>query len=155
MPIHDDSTIARFWRKVDIRGPNECWAWLAGRNRKGYGVVSAKPGQSRLSHVRSFLISVGATGGFFVLHKCDNPRCVNPKHLFLGTNRDNMEDMREKGRSRRGSKHHNAKLQEESVLEIRQLLNSGRTGASVAAQYGVSVMTISFIKTRRRWGWLP
>ena len=92
--------------------------------------------------------------GMYVLHKCDNPACVNPDHLFLGTHADNMRDKVAKGRGYRpaGSKHHNAKLDEKKVREIKTRLALGEeTGEAIAKQYGVSASVISGIKNGHHW----
>jgi hypothetical protein len=101
----------RFWSKVDIRGEDECWNWKAGK-RHGYGAY--RLGNKQVSAYRySYEISIGnIKQGMFVLHRCDNPSCVNPKHLFLGTQKDNMEDMTLKGRRARGEKSNFVKLKE-------------------------------------------
>lgn len=100
----DENTIARFWPKVDVRTPDECWEWKACRNTHGYGRVSGKKiggKKHRLgAHRVAWMLANGAdsTWGLHVLHKCDNPPCCNPDHLFLGTQADNMADMTAKGR---------------------------------------------------------
>ena len=88
-----------------------------------------------------------------VLHKCDNRKCVNPKHLFLGTNADNSADMVRKGRSpvQIGERNSNCKLKEADVVLIRQLANGQKTQRAIAKQFSVSEMTISEIVTRKRW----
>lgn len=105
----------RFWSKVDRKG--DCWLWLGALDRKGYGRFSV--GNSRhadgsrrnsmvAAHRFSFEQTGGPAGSLFVLHRCDNPRCVRPEHLFLGTNLDNVRDMDAKGRrpgQDRGARH--------------------------------------------------
>jgi hypothetical protein len=89
----------RFWAKVDRTG--DCWVWLAGKGRGGYGRLSRAglSPQYRLAHRHSWELAYGPIpDGLHVCHRCDNPPCVNPAHLFLGTDKDNLDDMRSKGR---------------------------------------------------------
>ena len=88
----------------------------------------------------------------FVCHKCDNPACVNPEHLFLGTQIDNMKDMEKKGRSTRGSRHPSAKLEEKQVFEIKRLLwKTDLNHQKIANLFNIGSATISQIKTGRIW----
>lgn len=88
----------RFWKKVIILGCDECWIWTSSRHRQGYGTFSIN-NECNLAHRVAFELRFGKiSDGLDVLHSCDNPPCVNPYHLFLGTHNDNMRDMIKKGR---------------------------------------------------------
>jgi hypothetical protein len=91
----------RFWEKVDRSAGNDsCWPWLAYCKRNGYGTFFPQRGKCVTAHRYMWLLTYGTYPGKYVLHTCDNPRCVNPRHLWEGTQRDNMHDMIAKGRHR-------------------------------------------------------
>lgn len=143
----------RFWEKVAKGGPGECWPWTANCDRDGYGRMSVKGKQAR-AHRISYQINRGPIpNGLNVLHKCDNPRCVNPKHLFLGTNGDNMADKTRKGRAARvcGERNGGALLSEKDVLTIRSRHKKGETQISIAKDFDVSRRCIGRIVTYDRW----
>ena len=145
----------RFWNKVNKDGPNGCWEWTAAVCRRGYGRFRLD-GKLRQAHCVSWMLKHGPIPagegyhGTCVLHRCDNRRCVNPAHLFLGTHADNMRDMTEKSRTadRAGESNGNAKLTEADIPTIRA---DKRIQRVIAAEYGVSPQHIERIKNRKTW----
>lgn len=103
------------------------------------------------SHVAWELFRGEIHDGVEVCHACDNPSCVNPFHLFLGTHKANMEDMVKKNRQAKGENHGVSKLKEEQVLEIR---SSSDKQTVIASRFGITQQTVSDIKIGRRWAWL-
>lgn len=127
-----------------------CWIWKSYKNWQGYG--RAKIGNSEFpAHRVSYeLFNGNVPEDKFVLHSCDNPGCVNPNHLFLGTQDDNMKDMSSKDRSCFGEKCASHKLTEEEVREIRDLYPS-ISYSQLGIKYGVSTQNIAHIVKRRSW----
>lgn len=157
----------RFWLKVDKHEDDLCWEWQGQIGSAGYGVfcVSSKPVSA---HRYSWELSNGPIPeGMFICHSCDNPRCVNPAHLFLGTPLDNSLDMIAKGRGctgdrnpmrihpdrrARGERQGAHKLTDKQVLEIRQRYADGETNQTrLAAEYGVYRTTIARIVNGKHW----
>lgn len=137
-----DST---FWNRVK-RGP-QCWEWQGVKSRLGYGKLSR-----HLAHRISWQLAHGAIAeGMCVLHKCDNRACVNPAHLFLGTQSDNMADMVRKGRSTYGERNPQAKLNRRKVNEVRGLRKLGHTYNYIAQKYDMSISRIACICTEKGW----
>ena len=147
----DEKTIARFWSKVDVRGPDECWEWLAYRDSAGYGRTrwSGQPGQ--LAHRASFQLTTGELAPV-VRHRCDNRGCCNPSHLEPGTQADNVRDCVERGRlaDTKGASNGRAALTEGDVLAIRATTAKGRYSA-VAREYGVTPQLIRMVVLRLVW----
>jgi hypothetical protein len=142
--------VERFWQKVEKT--ETCWNWTGCKHEKGYGLFSVK-NRNRRAHRVSYEMHCGKIpDGMQVLHDCDNPSCVRPDHLFLGTNADNMADKCAKGREahvgQKGSANARAKLTEDQVLAIRAA--SGRH-RQIALSFGISRRSISDIKAGRRW----
>lgn len=135
----------RFWAKVSKSASDECWLWTAARSRHGYGVIrlGGAGNGNILAHRLSWELHNGPTGGLYVLHRCDVPACVNPNHLFLGTQADNMKDMFRKGRGEhvrvpdhRGTRNPMARLSDEDIKEIRTLAGQW-TQRAIAARFDI------------------
>jgi hypothetical protein len=148
--VHRKRIRDAFWRSVDKRGHDECWEWTGTRFGKGYGSMTI--GDVRGAHRLSYEIAHGkaSASGKQVCHKCDNPPCCNPAHLFLGTAADNARDKELKGRGNQvyGERHCRAKLTEDAAREIAA---STGTTASVAAAYGITPGKVSNIRNGRAW----
>lgn len=143
--LHDTEL---FWSHV-VRNesPEECWAW-SGTIRDGYGRTYYR-GRSESASRVSWLIHQGPIpDGLFVLHSCDNRPCTNPKHLFLGTNDDNMADMGRKGRNGR-------KLTMEQAVQIKARLRAGQLQTEIAKEFGVTKSCIQAISSGRLWQYAP
>lgn len=138
--------------------PNQCWLWTGRRTARGYGVLTVR-GRKVKAHRLAYRLHHGAIpNGLNVLHKCDNPICVNPTHLFLGTHADNVLDMMQKGRISRGEDRPAAKLTEEIVRYARRVYRAGHPefGARpLARRFGVSQPCMQNAISGRTWGWLP
>lgn len=142
----------RFWSRVDKRGPNDCWEWMGGRYHSGHGSTGADINGERRTHRLSWVFHNGPIpNGACVLHACDNPPCVNPKHLFLGSQLENVADMKAKGRTAIGEQHSQARLKEDDVRNIFRLKNAGCSLQELSTQFGVSKSCICSILKRRLW----
>ncbi len=145
--------LKNFWAKVSKT--ESCWIWTAALVSGGYGGFKTPLGIRR-AHRFSWELSNGKIkGGLHVLHKCDNPKCVNPDHLFIGTPQDNANDRNSKGRHEHGDRHGMAKLNSEKVIEIRRLCRTGRFSLKHISQiFSVSRETIGQIRDRKTWSHL-
>jgi HNH endonuclease len=143
----------RFWAKADKSG--DCWTWRGGRHVCGYGQFWLG-GRLRLAHRVAWELEHGPVpDGLGVLHRCDNRPCVNPAHLFLGTQVDNNADMVAKGRGVAGSTHGMARLTEADVLDIRVVYALGGGQRDIARAYGMAQQHVSSIVNRVKWRHLP
>lgn len=153
----------KFWARVDTSGgPNACWIWKGSRkggkdkNGRDYGYVWKARGDGSKRKVLAHRLAwewynEESAGKFDVLHKCDNPPCVNWRHLFLGTQGDNNRDMYRKGRGPVGERSGQAKLTANQVKEIQKLLCAGIWVADIARHYKVHHATIDGIKNGSQW----
>ena len=146
----------RFQRHINpVPTANGCVLWCGARTKKGYGKLGKGQGKKWRwdgAHRVSWELANGPIPkGMQVLHRCDNPPCVNPLHLFLGTNRDNNQDKINKDRHARGERHSNAKLTDAAVREIREALKDGVNQYVLAAKYSVNQFAISAINTGKQW----
>ena len=145
--------IDRFESRYLREGDDECWPWIAGKTPKGYGRATGG-GFELPAHRLSYLLYVGPIPkgegyhGTCVLHKCDNPPCINPKHLFLGSAHDNMKDMVAKKRHMHGSKNKLHKLTEEVARSIRE---DTRPRIVVAREHGIARNTVARIQRGMAW----
>jgi hypothetical protein len=144
----------RFWAKVNIV-PNNCWEWIAGKYYNGYGQFY--DGKNKIcAHRFSYKLAYGEIDQKLVVcHKCDNRSCVNPDHLFLGTQQDNIRDMYNKNRqvitSLPGSRNGNVTLTESKVLEMRVLYNNGTQIAEIARRFDTSETQTARIVKLQGW----
>lgn len=149
---------ARFWGKVAIGKPDDCWEWQATVNvTSGYGAFTLR-GKDRPAHRVAYELRHDAEppDDLFVCHTCDNRRCVNPAHLFLGTRQDNVDDMMRKGRlaDMHGEKSPIHKLTEKDVRYIRSVFMSGSPefgGAALARKFGVTQAAVWNVIHRKTW----
>ena len=140
----------RFWNKVQ-KGDG-CWEWTACRNPSGYGMIIDDERRTRLSHRIAWQLTNGPIPqGVCVLHRCDNPPCCNPGHLFLGARLDNNVDRAAKGRGSKGMCIHTAKLTEENVMDIIHAFGSGARPSDVAREWGISHPTAKAIMRGTSW----
>lgn len=139
----------RFWSNA-TRADNGCLEWAGAVDKDGYGVAS-KDGRRKRAHRLAWELTRGAIPpGALVCHACDNPRCMNPDHLFVGTTADNVNDRVTKGRTAWGEGA-GSKLSEDCVRAILSALLSGETHRAIAARYGVSKATVTHIRSGRNW----
>lgn len=158
-PTLTANQVRHFWEGVDILTESECWNWKRGLNGNtrltSYGIVWINGKRHKAHRLARALSSGPFDEVLLVCHKCDNPKCCNPNHLFFGTAKDNAQDSKNKGRMHResGSKRYNAKLSEEAVAEIKAQAPFRKYGwgRAMAKKYGVGPTAINNVIRGRRW----
>jgi len=153
--------VKRFWEKVDVRSPDECWPWMACAMGEGYGVLRVGIGaqaKTVLTHRIAYTLVYGTIPqcesyhGMLVRHSCDNRICCSPFHLSLGTAKDNTQDAIKRGRLTHGESVNSAKLTEAQVLELRESYARGEvTRKELVKKYGLTQSAITNIINRRYW----
>lgn len=158
----------RFWPKVNKSGNvpphrrrlGRCWLWTAATLSNGYGVLGLPGRRTAYAHRVSWLLATGSWPNPCALHKCDNPRCVRPSHLFEGTIADNNADGRRKGRMAPpplhvGERQWQARLTASMVVSIRERVAKGETRKSIAASLGVAARSVELAARRASWKHVP
>lgn len=149
------STDERFWKKVLMRGLNECWEWVASKNEKGYGYFKLD-GKMQKAHREAWQMVFGEIpSNTCVCHSCDNPSCCNPSHLWLGDNSDNVSDRENKRRGIHrflpGEDNISSKITRAIAENIRIEYANGKTQVSLAKEYGIHQTTVSKIILHKKW----
>lgn len=147
------STKEMFWKKVLIPADkSKCWLWRGAKQNSGYGRFRYK-GRCEGAHRIAWLFEHGVLPELYVLHRCDNPSCVNPEHLFLGTCQDNVLDCIAKNRFNRpkGVNHFRSKFTEPDILKIRGLIKQGFNDREISEDFNVCGTTIQAIREGRTW----
>lgn len=133
--------VARFWAKVDVRRPGECWEWRAARNEHGYGIIRVDG-----SNVKAHRMALELTDGIQrapdekIRHTCDNPPCCNPAHLIPGSQAQNIADMHERGRRK-----YSSRFTTDDIEGMRDLRTQGLLDVTIAAMYGCSPSYVSML----------
>lgn len=133
-----------------IRG-TDCWEWQGKKTDLGYGILTVDKKDLRVHRLMWQFYNGPLSKEDFVCHRCDNPSCANPSHLFIGNQLDNMRDAAAKGRVRKGVEHHGAKFTEDDIREILRLKKEGATVLQIAESFSFPYQTIYKIFTRTRW----
>lgn len=155
---HGLSLEQRFWKHVDKKGEDECWNWTGGLKGGGYGVLCITSPKTTIgAHRYSYELHKGVIpDGLFVCHICNNPSCVNPKHLEVGDQYHNLGYAASLGRMRPpkpkiGENCHLAGITNSQAKEIKQMLANGIKGNIIAKRFNVSVFVVSNIRTGKSW----
>ena len=146
------------WDRVSIRGPDDCWPWMGGLNRWGYGACQYQGKATNASRAAYLDENGPIADGLVVCHRCDNPACCNPRHLWADTQANNLADCRRKGRMRyaTGERHHRtgAKLTPEMVKEARAMYASGISQSEIGRRWGIHSSVISRAVRGENWAFV-
>jgi len=144
------NSLIRFWSKVDKRLDNECWNYVAGVDKDGYGQFwDGDNNKQTKAHRYSAEIHLGKQDGMCVCHTCDNPLCVNPKHLFYGTHQDNIKDKINKNRQDKGEMQGHHKLTNDQIVSIKNRMNENYK--KLCQEFNVVPSTIYRIWRSNTW----
>jgi len=140
------------WKQINRKSEDECWEWIGKSLSKGYGHLRIN-NKDCYSHRMVYIETYGSIPeGLCILHTCNNPKCCNPKHLYVGTHADNMEQMSKDGRSNMGEKHPNSRLSNQIIIKIRFLYSTGKYSQKcLGKMVGVSQGQISRIIKKDGW----
>lgn len=147
----NESLLERFIKYVSMNNTTGCWDWTGNICFYGYGRINYKMKSYRANRAAFILFKQTDPGKLLVCHKCDNTKCVNPDHLFLGTQKDNMKDCKAKKRTAYGHKNGSSKLKENDVLIIKDLAKKNLTHLEISKRFGVSRANIGLILNNKRW----
>ncbi len=154
----NQTDIERFDCKVTAPDERGCWNWTSTKTKKGYGTFWIAGARLYAHRVRWVREHGQIPSGLCILHKCDNPSCVNPSHMQTGTKAENNADMWAKGRARpgvhRGEAHGMSRLSGSQVCEIRELRDSGASALALSVRFSVSISQITRIVSRKSWAHL-
>lgn len=140
---------AKFWTRVDAPSDFQCWNWKGHKNDAGYGRFELRPAH-RIAYE---MLCEPIPEGMIIRHRCDNPACVNPRHLEPGTHKQNMEDCVTRGRIASGSRAGRRRLTDEQADYVRRNPD-GLTLSQIATKFGIAVSTASYIRSGRSWKYL-
>lgn len=146
------------WSRVDIKAKDECWPWMGSTNSDGYGTLKFRGKYFHAHRVAYELTNGPIPNRLNILHRCDNPPCCNPAHLWPGTDQDNVDDMMAKRRNKVfvGTQNRSAKVTEDDIPVIRALYAQGNLSQQkIGVLYGVSDVTVSYIIHRKTWRHVP
>ena len=161
LKVRGGITEEQFWGYVNTRDPDECWDWTRGKDQAGYGIVLLNGRRDRTHRIAWSLTRGDIPAGLFVCHHCDRPSCCNPNHLFLGSNSENIEDARRKGRMslppvNRGEDHYNTNMTNELVMAARLKYATGKyTLRDIANEYKTSISMVHALVRGKTWKHLP
>lgn len=142
--------LERFWENVDVKGEDECWEWTAAKTTAGYGVIYWNSENTYAHRLSLELDNRPIPARFHACHKCDNPPCVNPKHLFVGSPRENMLDKVSKGRHPKGENHYAAKLLDSEIAEMRKLVAENGIIVDIAKRFNVTSGYVVEVASNRK-----